>query len=188
MFQSLSTEVECYKCNNFGHMAKDCRMTVLPKEPQHNNNSHIHEPQKMTWIRKQDQYSNEECTIALIVKQKKHDWYVDSGCSKHMTGDRNKFLILRKERDGSVSFENDDLAKIIGKGIVRIGKKNEKAENVLLVEDMKHNLLSASQMCDEGHKVTFDSQKWEIRKEGSGKLVTTTTRTSGNICVKRNWK
>jgi hypothetical protein len=117
-FESLSTEVECYKCNNFGHVAKDCRMTVLPKEPQQNNNSHRQEPQKMTWIRKQDQYSNEECTIALTTKQKKHGWYVDSGCSKHMTGDRDKFLTLRKERDGSVSFGNDDSAKIIGKGTV----------------------------------------------------------------------
>jgi hypothetical protein len=34
MFESLSTEVECYKCNNFGHMVKNCRMTVPPKEPQ----------------------------------------------------------------------------------------------------------------------------------------------------------
>jgi hypothetical protein len=34
-FESLSTEVECYKCNNLGHMAKNCRMTVPPKEPQH---------------------------------------------------------------------------------------------------------------------------------------------------------
>jgi hypothetical protein len=45
---------------------------------------------------------------------------------------------------------------------------------------MKHNILSVSQMCDQGHKVTFDSQKCEIRKEGSGKLVTTTARTSSN--------
>jgi hypothetical protein len=43
-FESLSTEVECYKCNNFGHMAKYCRMTVPPKEPQQNNNSHRQEP------------------------------------------------------------------------------------------------------------------------------------------------
>jgi hypothetical protein len=35
--------------------------------------------------------------------------------------------------------------------------KNEKTENVLLVEDMKYNILSVSQMCDQGHKVTFDS-------------------------------
>jgi hypothetical protein len=33
-FQYLSTEVECYKCNNFGHVEKNCRMTVPPKEPQ----------------------------------------------------------------------------------------------------------------------------------------------------------
>jgi hypothetical protein len=59
-----------------------------------------------------------------------------------MTGDRDKFLTLQKERDGFVSFGNDDSSKIIGKGTVRIGNKNEKVENVLLVEDMKHNLVS----------------------------------------------
>jgi hypothetical protein len=65
-----------------------------------------------------------------------------------MTGDKDKFLTLIKERDGSVSLKNDDSAKIIGKGTVIIGNKNTKEKNVLLVEDMKHNLLSVSQMCD----------------------------------------
>jgi hypothetical protein len=74
-------------------MAKNCRIIVPPKEPQQ---SHKQESQKMTWIRKQDQYSNEECTVALQAKQKKRGWYVDRGCSKHMTGDRDKFLTLRK--------------------------------------------------------------------------------------------
>jgi hypothetical protein len=48
---------------------------------------------------------------------------------------------------------------------------------------MKHNLLSVSQMCDQGHKVTFDSQNCEIKKKGSGKLVATAARTSSNIYV-----
>jgi hypothetical protein len=52
MFESLSTKVEFYKCNNFGHMTKDCKMTVPLREPQQNNMSHRHEPQKRTWIRK----------------------------------------------------------------------------------------------------------------------------------------
>jgi hypothetical protein len=90
-----------------------------------------------------------------------------------MIGDRDKFLTLRKERNGSVSFGNDNSVKIVGEGTVRIGNKNEKAQNVLLVEDMKHSLLSVIQMCDQGHKVTFDSQKCEIRREGSRKLVGT---------------
>jgi hypothetical protein len=44
-----------------------------------------------------------------------------------MIGDRDKFLTLRKERDGSASFENDDSTKIIGKGTIRIENKNTKA-------------------------------------------------------------
>jgi hypothetical protein len=76
-----------------------------------------------------------------------------------MTGDKDRFLTLRKGRDGSISFRNDDSTKIIGKGIVRIGNKNTKEKNVLLVEVMKHNLLSVNQMCDQGHKISFDSQK-----------------------------
>jgi hypothetical protein len=40
-------------------------------------------------------------------------------------------------------------------------------------------------MCDQVHKVTFDSQKCEIRKEGSRKLVATAARTSSNIYVLR---
>jgi hypothetical protein len=38
-------------------------------------------------------------------------------------------------------------------------------------------------MCNQGHKVTFDSQKCKIRKEGSGKLIAIAARTSSNIYV-----
>jgi hypothetical protein len=48
---------------------------------------------------------------------------------------------------------------------------------------MKHNLLSVSKMCVQVHKLTFDLQKCEIRKEGLGKLISTATRTSSNIYV-----
>jgi hypothetical protein len=50
-----------------------------------------------------------------------------------MTGDKDNFLTLIKERDGSISFRNYDSTKIIGKGIVIIGNKNTKEKNVLLV-------------------------------------------------------
>jgi hypothetical protein len=100
-----------------------------------------------------------------------------------MTGDKNMFLTLKKERDGSVSFGNNHSTKIIGRGTIKLGRKDAMEENVLLVEDMKHNLLSVSQMCDQGHTLQFDSEKCEIRKEGSGKLVATMIRTLNNIYV-----
>jgi hypothetical protein len=73
-----------------------------------------------------------------------------------MTCDKDRFLTLRKERDGPVSFGDDDSAKIIGKGTNNIGNNNTKLENVLLVEDMKHNILSVIKMCQQGHKINFD--------------------------------
>ena len=60
-------------------MAKYCRMTVPLREPQQNNNSHRQEPQKRTWIRKNNQYNNEECTL-IQAKKKMCGWYVGSGC------------------------------------------------------------------------------------------------------------
>ena len=42
--------------------------------------------------------SKEECHITLRTQDKGDLWYVDSGCSKHMIGDKNKFSNLRKQR------------------------------------------------------------------------------------------
>ena len=102
--------------------------------------------------------------IALCVKEKKNIWHIDSGCSKHMTGDPNMFIILRKDNKGKVTFGDNVSSKIIGKGTTAINNKI-KAENVLLVEDLKPSLLSVNQTCDQGHICTFDSEKCEIRKK-----------------------
>jgi hypothetical protein len=156
-FESLSTEIKCYKCKNFGDMAKYCRMTVPPRESQQDNNNHKQEPQRI-WIRKHNQFNNEECTLALQVKHKKCGWYVESGFSKHMTSDEDRFLTLKKEIYGSISFGNDNSTRIIGR-CTENWKQGYQGRNVLLVEDMKHNILSVIQMCDQGHKLVFDSQK-----------------------------
>jgi hypothetical protein len=158
-------------------------MPIPPRESQKNNSSHRQEPQQRIWIRKKNMYNNEECTLTLQAKHTKCGWYVDSGYSKHMACDKDRFLTLRKERDGSVYFGNDDSSRIIQRGTTIIGNKDTKEENVLLVEEMKHNILSVSQKCDQGHKIVFDSKKCEIRKVGSERLVATTIRTSRNIYV-----
>jgi hypothetical protein len=82
--------------------------------------------------------------------------------------DKDKFLTLRNERDGLVSFGNDDSTIIIRRGTIRIGNKDTKADNVLLVEDMKHNIMSVIQMCDQGHKLReMRDKKRRIRLSGS---------------------
>jgi hypothetical protein len=65
-----------------------------------------------------------------------------------MIGEKNIFVTLKKEKEGFVTFINDNSTKIIGKGTISLGNKDVVDKNVLLVENMKHNLLSVSQMCD----------------------------------------
>ena len=101
----------------------------------------------------------------------------------HMTGDRNKFVSLKEKKDGTISFGNDGSSNVIGSGIVSLGSKDSLAKNVLLVENINHNLLSVGQMCDEGHTMLFNSTKCEIRKGRYGKIVATVSRAPNNIYV-----
>ena len=91
-----------------------------------------------------------------------------------MTGDRNKFVSLKEKKDGTVSFGNDGSSNVIGSSIVTLRSKDALAKNVLLVENMIHNLLSVGQMCDQGHTILFNSMKCEIRKGVYGEIVATT--------------
>ena len=102
--------------------------------------------------------------IALCATEKHNLWNIDSGCSNHMTREPNKFISLRKYNKGKVTFGDNMSSKIIGKGTTAINNKI-KDENVLLVEDLNHNLLSVSQTCDQGHIYTFDYENCEIREK-----------------------
>ncbi|GJT46945.1 retrovirus-related pol polyprotein from transposon TNT 1-94 [Tanacetum coccineum] len=48
-------------------------------------------------------------------------WYLDSGCSKHMTGDRSQLTNFVSKFLGTVKFGNDQVAKIMGFGDYQIG-------------------------------------------------------------------
>jgi hypothetical protein len=70
-----------------------------------------------------------------------------------MMGDKNKFTSLTLKDGGNVKFGDNSKGKIIG-----IGKTYSLViEDVLLVDGLKHNLLSISQLCDKGYNVIFKS-------------------------------
>jgi hypothetical protein len=88
-----------------------------------------------------------------------------------------------KRKGVNVAFGDDSSAKIVGEGIVELGRKNVKEKNVILVEDLNHNLLSVSKMCDQEYTLTFDYRKYKIRENNSGRLVATATRRPNNIYI-----
>nr|GFA94420.1 hypothetical protein [Tanacetum cinerariifolium] len=49
-------------------------------------------------------------------------WYLDSGCSKHMTGNHAYLMIFVSKFLGTVRFENDQIARIMGYDDYQLGK------------------------------------------------------------------
>nr|GEZ15911.1 integrase, catalytic region, zinc finger, CCHC-type, peptidase aspartic, catalytic [Tanacetum cinerariifolium] len=88
-------------------------------------------------------------------------WYLDSGCSKHMTGDRSQLINFVQKFLGTVKFRNDHVAKIIGYGDYQIG--NVTIYRVYYMEGLGHNLFSIGQFCDSDLEVAFRQHTCFIR-------------------------
>jgi hypothetical protein len=100
-----------------------------------------------------------------------------------MTGDKSKFLTLSENKSWNVTFGNDALGKIKGKGMVSLSNGKGKSQDVLVVDDLKHNLLSVRQVCDKGCEVVFTSKDYKIKSLSSGQLVAKGIREKKNVYV-----
>ncbi|GJV99325.1 putative ribonuclease H-like domain-containing protein, partial [Tanacetum coccineum] len=88
-------------------------------------------------------------------------WYLDSGCSRHMTGDRARLINFVEKFIGTVRFGNDEYAAIVGYGDYKLG--DTIISRVYYVEGLKHNLFSVGQFCDGGLEVAFRQHSCYIR-------------------------
>jgi hypothetical protein len=118
----MDKNIAGYKCNYLGHKARDCRYM----------NEDVPIPTTI-WRRKEIR-NNEHCRIALTTEECKEEdeWYIDSGCSSQMTKDQDKFISW-KRKGGNVAFGDDSSDKILGEGVVELGRKHVKENNFLLV-------------------------------------------------------
>lgn len=80
-------------------------------------------------------------------------WYLDSACSRHITENKENFLSYRLPRQ---TFGK------VGKTIIK---------NVYYVLGLNHNLISISQMCDNGNSVVFTIVDCTVTNFTSGKVI-----------------
>ena len=100
----------------------------------------------------------QEC---LLTKKGRGTWYLDSGCSKHMTGDEKMFISLERKRGGKVTLGDNTSCQVLSTGTIRITDFIS-IEKVLFVDGLKHSLLSISQLYDKGVRVYFTHEKFLI--------------------------
>nr|GEV37539.1 retrovirus-related Pol polyprotein from transposon TNT 1-94 [Tanacetum cinerariifolium] len=97
-------------------------------------------------------------------------WYLDSGCSKHMTGDCSQLINFVQKFLGTVKFDNDHVVKIMGYGDSKVG--NVTISRVYFVEGLGHNLFSVGQFCDSNLEVAFRQHTYFNRNLDGVDLLT----------------
>ncbi|GJS04018.1 ribonuclease H-like domain-containing protein [Tanacetum coccineum] len=85
-------------------------------------------------------------------KEYKEKGVIDSGCSRHMTGNKC-YLTEYEDYDGGFVSFGDGKGRISRKGKIKTGTLD--FDNVHFCKELKYNLFSVSQICDKKNNVLF---------------------------------
>jgi hypothetical protein len=85
----------------------------------------------------------------------KNIWLIDSGCLRHMIEDKGWFssLVLVVTRR-YITFGDNRHGRVLSEGGIKVSDKIT-LRRVALVQSLGYNLLSVSQLLDEGFEVLF---------------------------------
>ncbi|GJT20467.1 retrovirus-related pol polyprotein from transposon TNT 1-94 [Tanacetum coccineum] len=160
------SERKCFRCGDPNHLIGECS-----KPPKNNDQrAFIGGAWSDNGEDEVEKTKDETCLVAqapdeicLGVNLEPDEWIKDSGCSKHMTGNRKLFSSYKAYNGGNVIFGSNLRGKIIGKGT--ISQDSLIIENVEHVDNLTYNLLSVGQICDNKCKVIFTEHDSEIIKD-----------------------
>ncbi|GKB92453.1 putative ribonuclease H-like domain-containing protein [Tanacetum coccineum] len=119
---------------------------------------------KRKWVPKVRNESVTKKIVQLIL------FIVDSGCTKHMTGNLSLLCNFVEKYLGTVRFGNDQFAPILGYGDLVQG--NITIKRVYYVEGLNHNLFSVGQFCDADLEVAFWKSTCFVRDLQGNDLLT----------------
>ena len=99
----------------------------------------------------------------------KQPWYLDSWCSRYMTSDESLFQELDRNKSENVFF--GDNSKGVIQGIRNIDNNSYTQIKNVLVENLKQNLLSISQLCDKGYRVSFEAHTCHVINSNTNQII-----------------
>ena len=108
----------CYFCGWAGHIRQNClNYRLLARRQLDTRHTKYLSRPKTEWCLK---IHVENCKVALTSVKSPNfgDWYFDSGCCRHMTGNADLFSELSECKARLVVFEDGGKGKIIGKGMI----------------------------------------------------------------------
>nr|KYP71345.1 Signal peptidase complex catalytic subunit SEC11C [Cajanus cajan] len=165
---------QCRHCNKVGHVEKYCRN----KNKHQSNFNEEKDGERHLFYASQD--FNSETS---------ESWYLDSGCSNHMAKDASIFKDIDESVKVKVRMGNDTVVESKGKGTIMVETKKgtRLIIDVLLVPNLKENLLSIGQMMEKGYTLHFEGDTCKIyddKKLEIGRVKMEKRNRSPNIAMK----
>ncbi|CAJ2652046.1 unnamed protein product [Trifolium pratense] len=169
----------CHHCGRKGHIRPFCyRLHGYPRRV----HQEFYTPVFPNVTTRQE-WREKKKTTGLIAHtslraSSRETWYFDSGCSRHMTGVEHYLEDLKSYATSFVTFGDGAKGEI--KGVGKLANHGlPKLDNVLLVKGLKANLISISQLCDQGMKVNFTKAECLVTNE-QGELLMKGVRSRDN--------
>ncbi|CAL2245496.1 unnamed protein product [Prunus armeniaca] len=162
---------KCYNCDKFGHLAKEC---TTSKNVQKANCANQME------VTGNLLYANNTIPATNVTGE----WYIDSGCSNHMTGNGSLLTDIRTNVVGKVQMPNGELVNVAGMGTLAIDttKGRKYIKEVTYLPGLKENLLSVGQMDEHGYYLAFGGKMCSIFEGPSLKCLVIKVEMKRNRC------
>ena len=99
---------------------------------------------------------------------------LDSGCSNHMTGEKNLFTSIEYDNipKETIVFGDNSKGEVIGLGKIALTHDNS-ITNVYLVETVGYNLLSVSQLCGMCYNCLFTNEDVTVFRRDNSSIAFT---------------
>ncbi|CAL5339659.1 unnamed protein product [Camellia sinensis] len=160
---------KCYVCDKQGHHAKDCykrwaQRTMKKKHAQAN----VTEEENLCAMISGLHISEMVSEMNLVNNPK--TWWVDIGATRHICSEKKMFSTYQVvDNEEQLYMGNSSTSKVEGKGQVVLKMTSGKEltlKDVLHVPEIRKNLVSGSLLSKNGFRLVFESDKFELTKNG----------------------
>ncbi|CAJ2632965.1 unnamed protein product [Trifolium pratense] len=161
--------VECYKCHKLGHFQSEC-----PNWEEDNAEYAEFDDRGEILLMAQGTKSNES-QDSTISDAKNELWFLDSGCSNHMVGNKNWLFEYDGTFKDSVKLGDDSKMAVEGKGNLKLHIEGftQVLTNVYYLPGLKNNLLSIGQLQQKNLTVIFKNDTCKVFHEEKGLIMAT---------------